>query len=142
MHHVMPGFEVVLQPSRTGLILLIAAVLALLYGLLSESVPFPALLPIPWLVWRALSADGRLDPHQRIRALRILPDGRMQLLIGDEYFLVSVRDNSVAWPWLVVLNLTHAGRRRGLAIFADSANAESRRCLRVYLRWPPGPAIV
>jgi hypothetical protein len=138
MQHAMPGFVVRLRPSRIAALLLFAATLALLAAMLLTDVPAVFLLGFPCLAASLLRQIGA----RRIRALEICADGRVQVQIGTRFVPVVVRDDSVAWPWLVVLNLSLAGRRRGLCVFVDSSDAESRRKLRVYLRWPPMKAIV
>ena len=145
MHRRGIAFTVSLNASRLWLysVLLVSA---LLLPALSVTCPL-ALLLLPWFIWRALAQDGWLAANAKISKIQLDADGKMMVLQSrlrqrPEWLPAKVFDNSVALPWLIVLNLQVAGQHHSVAIFADSAPAEARRQLRVFLRWPTIPAIV
>jgi toxin CptA len=140
MRHRLDGFEVPIRPSRLWLCFVLLVALAACPALWS-SVP-QALWLLPLMLWRCWRADGWWRTQTRVTAFRVLSDSGCQLQAAGVWFWAVVRNDSVAWPWLIVLNLDVSGRRRSVVLFVDSAPAAARRRLRVYLRWPPGAVTV
>jgi hypothetical protein len=134
MARTITPFVVPLCRSRLWLGALLLMLLCLLPALLMHAHGL-ALLPLPWLLWRALAADGWLPGMARPERVEVTAQGQLRLLESGLVYPAELRDQSVALPGLIVLNLLCAGRRRAFAIFADSAPAEAQRQLRVFLRW-------
>ncbi|OBU86880.1 protein YgfX [Chromobacterium subtsugae] len=140
---LLQPFAVAMRPSRLWLALVLASWLA--YALLlSRYLPPAYLLSLPaagYFAWRALRAGGwrRNGAWQR---LEVDPQGRLSLCAAAESREAQVLDDCFVTPLLTVLNLRLEGRRVSLMLWPDSADAESRRQLRVYLLWfhPPQPS--
>lgn len=140
MRHATTGFMLRVSRSRIWLSMVLLVLLALVPALLN-TVPV-ALAALPFLGWRALSADGWLPGFWggRIRALEVSTAGDCWVLLDGGWRPARVRNDSVALPWLIVLNLVVDGRRHRVALFPDSAPGAQQRQLRVFLRWPVRPA--
>jgi toxin CptA len=140
---LLQPFAVALRPSRLWLSLVLGA-LAGYVLLLALYLPARYLFSVPlaaWLAWRAARANGwwRGAAPQR---LEIDPRGRLFLCQGGLRQEAEVLDDCFVTPVLTVLNLKVAGKRRSVMLWPDSADAEARRLLRVYLLWfePPQPS--
>lgn len=123
-----------IAPSRQLRVLIIAAHLAAGLSLvLIELQPVWRLLG--WLliivhgayVWRATVW---------LRNLRQLhyTDGDFYLTLGNDKYPVLAEGGHLVTPWLVILSLKVAGKRRHLPLFQDSCDADKLRRLRVLLR--------
>jgi len=73
----------------------------------------------------------------KIQELRLLADGRLECrLQGEKEFLgAELQPGATVHPALTLLRLVCEGRRLSVALLQDSATAEDRRRLRVWLRW-------
>ncbi|WP_024303162.1 protein YgfX [Pseudogulbenkiania sp. MAI-1] len=134
----VPPFAVELRPSRIWLALLSGSVLVLAVASLCYLPLRTAaclLLPLPGVLWYGLRHDGWWPSRQRIGRIEVSPEGQLAVWFGPFSVEASVDDDSVITPWLVVLNLSLEERRRSLVLWPDSAERESLRALRVYLRW-------
>lgn len=140
MQHTTTGFMLQTSPSRLWLALVLLVLLALVPAL-QATVPV-ALAALPFMGWQALSADGWLPGFRagRVRGVQVSAAGDCQVLLDGHWRPALVRNDSVAFPWLIVLNLVVDGRRRSLTLFSDSAPGAQQRQLRVFLRWPIRPA--
>ncbi|OHX19427.1 protein YgfX [Chromobacterium sphagni] len=140
---LLQSFAVELRPSRLWLALVLASWLAYALLLLCYLPPAYAMsLPAAaFFAWRALRAGGwwRTDAWRR---LEIDPQGRLHLCGDGGRREARVLDDCFVTPLLTVLNLQADGRRQSLMLWPDSADAEARRLLRVYLLWfhPPQPS--
>ncbi|POZ64062.1 protein YgfX [Chromobacterium alticapitis] len=137
---LLQPFAVPLRPSRLWLGLVLAA-LAADALLLARYLPPSFLLSLPvaaGLGWLALRADGRLGGAVPER-LEVDARGRLFLCRGENRQEAEVLDDCFVTPQLTVLNARAAGRRRSVMLWPDSADAESRRQLRVYLLWFEAP---
>jgi len=128
-------FVVGLRPSRLWLCWIVGLCVALFAAL-----PIFAMLPLPWLAWSALAADGWLPGRSRVDRIEVTAGGRVVIAARGALSSGTVCDSSVALPGLIVLNLRQDGRRRSVVVFADSAPGEAQRQLRVFLRWFAAPA--
>lgn len=131
----MSALRLEIVPSRLwlGWVGLSAAVLCVLLPWLLSPL---ALLPLPWLLWRALRADGWFAAGLPL-AFVFDPAGRTCLYRGAQEVPLHLLDDCVAWPWLIVLRYEAEGRHVSRLLLPDSAPAEMRRRLRVLLRWAP-----
>ncbi|HWV17609.1 MAG TPA: protein YgfX [Rhodocyclaceae bacterium] len=80
---------------------------------------------------------------RRLPVLLLRADGCVELLQDDtEAVPAHVSQDSVVWPWLVVLHLEmEQGGRRAWVLFPDGlAGADAHRQLRLWLRWRSGAA--
>ncbi|MCD5328396.1 hypothetical protein ACFFU8_12645 [Chromobacterium piscinae] len=135
-------FSVPLRPSRWWLAL-VSAAFAAYAAVVAWHLPAAYLISVPaaaWLARRALRADGWLWGEAPER-LEIDPRGRLFLCRGGERREAEVLDDCFVTPLLTVLSARQDGRRRSVMLWPDSAGAEARRLLRVYLLWfhPPQP---
>ncbi|MCW3479001.1 hypothetical protein OL229_05420 [Neisseriaceae bacterium JH1-16] len=99
------------------------------------------LVTMPLTLWLSLSPDGWLPERRRVTRLAVDPRGRLSVgfdgdagLIGPAS-LAEPLDDCFISTWLIVLNLRIDGRRHSVAVWPDTAPAEFRRALRVYLLW-------
>ena len=112
--HILAGVAVCFLPwpgaVRAGILLLLGMLLLRLWQVASRRLP--TLL---------LRADGRVELH----------------LSGTQVVPAHVGQDSVVWPWLVVLHLEmEQGGRRAWVLFPDGlVGADAHRQLRVWLRW-------
>nr|WP_199066345.1 protein YgfX [Chromobacterium sp. ASV5] len=134
----LPPFALSLRPSPCWLALVASAWLLSSLAILAHLpwhwaglVPVEALLAL-WALrangWWARDFHPCLLQVDAYGALTLhYPDGREEP--------AQVLDDSFVSPWLIVLNVKAAGRRRSVMLWPDSAAAEGRRQLRVYLLW-------
>jgi hypothetical protein len=130
--------ELTLRPSRVyRLVMTLVHGLALL-GVWLAALPvwtqaamtLGLLLSVIW-AWREISSGPR--------GLRVSQSGQVELFDG-EWRAAQIKGRPVVLPWLVSLTLMpEAGKTRQLMIWADSAEAELLRKLRVWLRWGNQP---
>ncbi|AXE33321.1 protein YgfX [Chromobacterium phragmitis] len=137
---LLQAFSVPLRPSRLWLALVAAgfagyALIVLCYLPAAYAMSAPA---AAWLAWRALRADGWAGAA-RVERIEVDQRGRLFLCSGAERLEAEPLDDSFATPQLTVLSAKAGGKRRSVALWPDSSNAEARRLLRVYLLWfhPP-----
>lgn len=138
----MKPLAVSLRPSRLLALLLGCACLG--------AVALVLLLPLPgWgkalalavmlgSGWHALRRHAWLRAPQSILGIEVNVRGELRCSTpGQDWQLADVLGSSTVTPWLVVLNLRFEGRRlaRHVVLLPDSADAESLRQLRVWLRW-------
>ncbi len=127
--------EIELKPSRwLGLIVLLMALLGYL-AIVLAALP----LAIKWaLAAGVATALGSALLRHRSAPPRLLlgRQGGLQLRTGSgEWMAASVLPDSFVSIWLCVVRLQADGKRRTLTLLPDSAEAESLRRLRVWLRW-------
>lgn len=68
--------------------------------------------------------------------LRCRDDGGMDIQSGENWQAVSVRPDSLVWPWLVVLRYRHEnGAIVSLPLPQDSLDSTDFRRLKVWLKW-------
>lgn len=113
--------------------------------LLAAMTVFALVLPIGFKY--ALAGALCYSTHQSLRVARLggghrtlrieaLPDGRLNLQLGDGIWReANVAAGSVVTPWLIVLNLGGEGIPRNLVLAFDSVEREDHRRLRVWLRF-------
>ncbi|HWU83965.1 MAG TPA: protein YgfX [Rhodocyclaceae bacterium] len=134
-----------LRPSRSCFLLLtgghiLAGVAVCLLPLppLAKAALLLALVVLGWRAWRTLA--------QRVPILLLRADGKVELLqrvVGPELAEIAevaeVGDDTLVWPWLVVLHLRAEADARPLPpllLFADSVDGRAaHRRLRLWLRW-------
>ena len=135
-------FAVAMRPSRLWLALVLASWLAYALLLLNY-LPAAYLFSLPaaaFFAWRAARAGGwRRDAWLRVE---VDPRGGLSLCSAAGCQEAMALDDSFVTPLLTVLNLRLDGRRVSLMLWPDSADAEARRRIRVYLLWfhPPQPS--
>lgn len=139
---LLQPFSVPLRPSRCWLGLVSAAILAYA-SIVALYLPAAYLISVPaagWLAWRALRADGWRNRGATQR-LEVDPRGRLFLCREGERLEAVVLDDCFVTPLLTVLSVKLDGKRRSVMLWPDSADADARRRLRVYLLWfhPPQP---
>ncbi|MDE2598570.1 MAG: hypothetical protein KGL40_02990 [Rhodocyclaceae bacterium] len=126
-----------LKPSRSFLVFLAGG--HILAGVAVCLLPLP-----PFMRAGLVTLLGLLFLRQWHACSRNLPglllrrDGKLELIAADgKPTMAEVGDDTVVWPWLVVLHLTQeAGVRNALRVLPDSfADADAHRQLRVWLRW-------
>lgn len=127
-----PRFVVTLAPSRAwlGWVAVSGCVAALL---LATALSPLLLLLLPWPLWRALAADGRFGAP-RLEHMAVAGE-TVRIRYGGCDGEAAVLGASIVWPWLVLLHLERCGQRIVCPVFPDSAPADARRRLRVWLRW-------
>ncbi|QEL55307.1 protein YgfX [Chromobacterium paludis] len=140
---LLQPFAVPLRPSRCWLALVLGA-LAAYSLLLLLYLPSRYALSLPLaaaLAWLALRGGGWLRGDFPAW-LEVDPRGRLFLCRAASREEAVVLDDCFITPVLTVLNVRVAGRRRSVMLWPDSADAEPRRRLRVYLLWfePPQPS--
>jgi toxin CptA len=138
MRRVLSPLRLHVAPSRAWFCWVTAAVASAALLLCSHVSPL-ACLPLPWLGWRALRADGWLGGAAPAAFAFDAGSGRAWLDDDVGQRAIRIREDSVVWPWLIVLRFELAGRCCSRCIFPDSAPADVRRRLRVFLRWAPSP---
>ncbi|PXX50555.1 protein YgfX [Aquitalea magnusonii] len=132
---LLPPFALRIRPSRYWLgllsgLLLLSAVLVLVYV-----ADLWWLLPLQCLLgWQALRANGwwRRRPLQAIAVDGL---GRMYWHYAGCALEVVPGDDCFISPFLLIVNVTAAGRRHSCLLLPDSAEAQALRQLRVYLLW-------
>ena len=131
-----------LQPSRSLLVFLAGG--HILAGVAVCLLPLPALMRTGLVVLLGLLFLRQWHACSRnLPALLLRRDSQLELIAADgEPVVVEVGDDTVAWPWLVVLHLrTEAGRRSALVLFPDGlAGDDAHRRLRLWLRWCSDPS--
>ncbi|UTH73245.1 protein YgfX [Chromobacterium sp. IIBBL 290-4] len=137
---LLQPFALTLRRSRLWLCLVSAALLAgsavvLLYLHASYAMILPAAV---LFAWRALRADGWAGAAAPDR-LEVDPQGRLFWCEGALRQQVEARGDCFVTPLLTVLNVDAEGGRRSVMLWPDSADAEARRQLRVYLLWFHSP---
>lgn len=130
-----------LHPSRRLTAAIVSAVLVCLVVV--------SLLPVHWggqvllmlacAAWgvQALRLHARLSLPQACRVLRLEAAPEVTLIQNDGQHLAgTMGGGSVILPWLVLLDIRLAGkRRRSVVLCVDSLDAQSLRRLRVLLKW-------
>jgi hypothetical protein len=136
-----------LQPSRTLVFLLAMAHLLSLLVVwllpLTQAVQIISSLLIMASFLFHLRRDGLLAASHSILQLRLDPECNCTYQTrAGAWREARLLSSSMATPWLSVLNLSPENSRltRHIVIFPDSADAESRRKMRVLLRWKCGNA--
>ena len=126
-----------LQPSRCYLVFLASG--HILTGVAVCLLPLPPLMRVGLVAllgllfvrqWRAGSRN--------LPGLLLRRDSQLELIeAGGDATVAEVGDDTVVWPWLVVLHLrTESGRRAALVLFPDGlAGGDAHRQLRLWLRW-------
>jgi toxin CptA len=126
--------ELTLRPSR-----IYAAVLLPAAALASAGIGF-ADLPT-WV--RAVAATGLLagmaqawrQQKSRPLGLRISQSGQMEILL-DDWQAANIQGQAVVLPWLISLTaILENGAAKKLVLWPDSADADTLRKLRVWLKW-------
>lgn len=126
--------ELTLRPSRVyAAVLLLAHGLALIGAWLAAlQVWMQAALTLALaasLIWM------RREISSSPRGLRVSHSGRLELLDG-EWRGAQIRGRPVVLPWLLRLELAlEDGEVRRIALLPDSAETDSLRKLRVWLKW-------
>lgn len=130
---VAPVFKVTVRRSRWWLILLVVLMLleCSVVALFKQSL---MLLTLLWPLWQVLAYANWAGHCPTPDCIEVLGK-RVILHYGDSEVLASVSEDSIAWPWLIVLNLRVVSHRVSVTLWPDSAPANARRQLRVYLRW-------
>lgn len=132
-----PSFSVALRASRIAWWLWLAVAVLCAYGLSRLPAWGPWLMVcVPWglvRAWQQAGWNGQPAP-------RLFIDHYGQLLLEQHGILYQeqVLADSVAWPFLIVMRLQSG---RCVVVWPDSTDAESRRALRVWLRWWVSPRL-
>lgn len=82
--------------------------------------------------WRQCQPD--------VQAVRLLADGRLECLCRgeDQFAEAQLLPGATVHPLLTVMRLQCRQKTRSIVVLPDSASAEDRRRLRVWLRWRAG----
>lgn len=93
------------------------------------------LLPLPATLFYCLRADGWLAARPGPDDLAVGPRGELSIMLNGKPCAARLRPESTVWSWLTVLRLESEGRSLNLMVLPDSALAEPRRRLNMYVRW-------
>lgn len=130
-----PRFRVPVRPSRWYLMGLVGVMVLEGWAILRLDPPwYGVVCVLPWALWQALACDGWVQRHRAVQWIEVRGE---EWLVGYSTHCVParVRDDSVVWPWLVVVRLDTPHRRITVTLWPDSTSREASRQLRVYLRW-------
>ncbi|MDF0606073.1 hypothetical protein HZU77_010480 [Neisseriaceae bacterium TC5R-5] len=136
-------FALNLQPSRLWLGLVLLTVFASIMLILCY-LPWVYALLLPLeitLAVLALRANGWFAASNMPWRLEVDARGRLRWYQAADVYTAEVLDDCFISAWLVVLNVHIDGRRHSVMLWPDSAPAEARRQLRVYLRWFQLPTV-
>lgn len=96
---------------------------------------------MPFSIWRALRGTGWLHLTLSVQRIHVNAKGEM-LIVSDQtigYQPVKISGSSYITPLFILLNLRQRQKKLSVMIWPDSAPANFRHQLRVYLRWFPVP---
>lgn len=100
---------------------------------------WPLLVPIACALLLLVSGAYALrQSSPKTDALRLLVDGRLECRFEGVFCAVDLASRATVHPVLTVLRLIYEGQAIGIVLLPDSASAEERRHLRVWLRWRAG----
>lgn len=120
------------DPARAAVAVAAIATGALTFAMPLE--PLPRVLAILWVLLLACRALRRLEA---VTAIRLDSDGAIEILEDGNWRSGTVREGSVALPWLTAIRWRPAGARldRALLLLPSMLAADEFRALRVLLRW-------
>jgi hypothetical protein len=124
-----------LKPSRSYFAFLAGG--HILAGVAVCFLPGPGVLRAAMILLLAMLLLRQWHAHsRRLSELLLRADGRVEVLSGTEAMLARVAEDSVVWPWLVILHVDlEAGGRRNWVLFPDGLESGQHRQLRLWLRW-------
>ncbi len=135
-----PSLNVTLEPSRalTTLLLVAHAASGILLAILPLPIGFKAvgIAVIVIAAWHYVRRYGLLNTRSAIRELRLLSEGKLEILRGD-WQSAKVVGEQFIHPMLTIIRCRAESSRRPIAIviLPDMLDAESFRALRVRLKW-------
>ena len=106
-------------------------------GALTFAMPIDPLLRVLAILWVLLLACRALRRLAAITAVRLDADGAIAVLEAGTWQAGTLREGSVALPWLTAIRWRPAGARfdRALLLLPSMLAADDFRALRVLLRW-------
>ena len=137
---MLAPLTVSLKPSRTLATILLAAHAA--SGILLAMLPLPLWLKVVGVAivlvaaWHYVRHYALLITQTAVRELRMLPDGKVDILRSD-WQSARLTGEQFVHPLLTIIRCRLESRRRPIAIviLPDMLDAESFRTLRVRLKW-------
>lgn len=124
-----------LNPSRSYFAFLAGG--HILAGVAVCFLPAPGVLRAALILLLAMLLLRQWHAHsRRLSELLLRADGRLEVSCAAEVVLARVTEESVVWPWLVILHVDlEAGGRRSWVLFPDGLESGQHRQLRLWLRW-------
>lgn len=135
-----PTFSVALKPSRALATILLVAHAA--SGIVLAILPLPIWLKLVGIVviaiaaWYYVRQYGLLNTRSAVRELRLLSDGKLDVL-RDDWQSARLVSEQFIHPMLTIIRCHTESSRWPIAILIlpDMLDAESFRALRVRLKW-------